>query len=218
LGAGALLLLGVIAGCGSRDRSGIETRQGQATVTPTFVQGSAATPSTPQTSVAVPITGAQAAGDLNVVFVGWADATTHTIGVTDARGNAYQLAVGPTLRSNSSGAAAQSVYYAKNIGAAGAGTNSVTVAFSPAAQFADIRVLEYAGLDPANPVDVSVASSGTNATSTSGSITTTNATDLLVAGNELVTSTKAAGSGYTSRILSPDGDIAEDRVVTAPGS
>jgi hypothetical protein len=43
--------------------------------------------------------------------------------------------------------------------------------------------------------------------------------DLLVAGNVVTSSTSAAGTGFTSRMITnPDGDIAEDRVVTAVGS
>ena len=41
--------------------------------TPTYVQGNSATPQTPQTTVTVPYTAAQTAGNLNVVVVGWND-------------------------------------------------------------------------------------------------------------------------------------------------
>ena len=60
---------------------------------------------------------------------------------------------------------------------------------------------------------------GTGTLSNSGSVTTTNANDLLVGANYVTTHTTGAGSGYTSRVITtPDGSILEDRVVTATGS
>ena len=191
------------------------------TVTPTsttisYVQGNYATPQTPQTTVNVTFTAAQTAGDLNVVVVGWNDSTATVSSVTDSKGNAYALAVGPTVIS---GTLSQSIYYAKNIAAAAAGANTVTVTFSTAAAYPDIRILEYSGADPNNPVDVTAANSGNSATSSSGSATTTNPTDLIFGANIVATTTTGPGSGFTSRLLtSPDGDIAEDQMVTAAGS
>ena len=181
-----------------------------------YVQGNYATPQTPQTTVSVKFNAAQVGGDLNVVVVGWNDSTATVRAVADTTGNAYTRAVGPTVIS---GLESQSIYYAKNIAAAAAGANTVTVTFSTAAVSPDIRILEYSGADPANPVDVTAASSGNSATSSSGSVTTTNATDLLFGANIVQTTTSGPGSGFTSRLLtSPDGDIAEDRMVTATGS
>jgi hypothetical protein len=124
--------------------------------------------------------------------------------------------VGPTIVS---GTLSQSVYYAKNIAAAAAGANTVTVSFATAAAYPDIRILEYSGADPNNPVDVTAASTGNSKTSSSGSATTTNPTDLLFGANIVVTTTSGPGSGFTQRLLtSPDGDIAEDQMVAATGS
>jgi hypothetical protein len=166
--------------------------------------------------VKVTFAAAQVASDLNVVVVGWNDSTATVSAVTDTKGNAYTRAVGPTVQS---GIASQSIYYAKNIVAAAAGANTVTVTFSTAAIYPDIRILEYGGLDPANPVDVAAASSGNSATSSSGSVNTTNANDLIFGANLVQTGTTGPGSGFTKRLLtSRDGDIAEDRTVTATGS
>src|ERR1700674_5884135 len=181
-----------------------------------FVQVTSAVPQAPQTSVTVTYTKAQAAGNLNVVAVGWNDSTATVSTVTDKSGNTYTLAVGPTVQS---GVASQSIYYAKNIAAAAAGANIVTVTFSSAAVSPDIRILEYSGADPNNPVDVTAASSGGTATTSSGPVNTTNATDLLFGANLVQTTTRGPGSGFTKRVLtSPDGDIAEDQMVTATGS
>ena len=182
----------------------------------TYVQGAYTTPQSSVTTASVAFTAAQAAGDLNVVVVGWNNSTATVSSVTDTSHNTYTLAVGPTIQS---GVATQSIYFAKNIVAAGAGANSVTVTFSAAAAEPDIRILEYTGADPNNPVDVTAASSGSSATSSSGSATTTNATDLIFGANLVQTTTTGPGTGFTSRMLtSPDGDIAEDEMVTATGS
>ena len=181
-----------------------------------YVQGNYAVPQTSQTTVTVTFSAAQSAGDLNVVVVGWNDSTATVSTVVDTRGNMYTRAVGPTVVS---GALSQSIYYAKNIAAAAAGANTVTVTFSKAANSADIRILEYSGADVSNPVDITARASGNNANSSSGAVTTTNATDLVFGANIVVTSTNGPGSGFTQRLLtSPDGDIAEDRFVTATGS
>src|SRR5581483_11190280 len=83
-----------------------------AATTISYVQGNYATPQSPQTTVNVTFTGAQAAGDLNVVVVGWNDSTATVSSVTDSKGNVYARAVGPTIVS---GSLSQSIYYARNI-------------------------------------------------------------------------------------------------------
>jgi hypothetical protein len=181
-----------------------------------FVQVNSATPQSPQTSVTVTYTKAQTAGNLNVVVVGWNDSTAQVNTVTDSKGNVYALAVGPTVQA---GTASQSIYYAKNIVAAAANGNTVTVTFKTAAAYPDIRIAEYSGVDPNNPVDVVAAAQGTGSPSNSGSVTTGNANDLLVGANLVQQVTTAAGTGYTSRVITPqDQDILEDRIVTATGS
>jgi hypothetical protein len=189
-----------------------------ATSTITYVQGNYATPPTPQTTVSVPFTAAQGAGDLNVVVVAWFDTTAVVSTVTDDSGNTYTPAVGPTTISGSPWPISQSIYYARNIATAAAGANSVTVTFSPAAAYPDIRILEYSGADPNNPVDVTAASSGSSTTSSSGSATTTNPIDLLFSANTVDTNTTGPGSGFTQRLLTNYNDLAEDTMVTAGGT
>ncbi len=187
-----------------------------ASAAPAYVQSNYATPQSSQTTVSVTYTSAQAAGNINVVVVGWNDSVAHVQSVTDSRGRNYVLAVGPTVLS---GFATQAIYYAANISASGANTNAVTVTFNAPAAYADIRIAEYSGIDPANPLDTGVEATGNSATSNSGSVTTSNANDLLVGANLVQTRTTGAGTGFTSRIITnPDSDILEDRVVTAIGS
>jgi hypothetical protein len=165
--------------------------------------------------VPVQYTAAQRAGDLNVVIVGWNDTTSRVSSVTDVKGNVYQLAVAPTQLQ---GALSQSIYYAKNISSASGGANTVTVTFNQTAYAPDIRILEYSGIDTVNPLDVFVGATGITATSSSSIVGTTNPVDLLVGANIVQTSTSGPGANFTKRLLtSGDGDIAEDRVVTAAG-
>ncbi len=181
-----------------------------------FMQGNAATPQTPQTTVTVPYTLAQTLGNLNVVVVGWNDSTATVSSVKDTNGNSYALAATPVVQS---GTATQAIYYAKNIAAATAGANSVTVTFTTGAVYPDVRIAEYSGLDPTNPLEISTGSQGNSATSNSGLITTTNLNDLVVGANLVQTFTSGPGAGFTNRIITnPDGDILEDRVVSAAGS
>jgi hypothetical protein len=180
----------------------------------TYVQGNSATPQTPQSTVTATYNAAQVAGDLNVVVVGWNDSTAVVSTISDLKGNVYTRAVGPTIQS---GYASQSIYYAKNIASAAAGANRVTVTFTVAARYPDIRILEYSGLDPTNPVDVTASNLGNSSTSIA-SVTTTNPNDLLVASNLVQTVSTGIGSGFTQRLLTQDGDIAGDEVVTSAGS
>ena len=180
-----------------------------------FVQANSATPQTNQTQVSVAYTSAQVAGDTNILVIGWNNATSNITSVTDTAGNIYQLAV-PTVRGSG---ISQAIYYAKNIKSAAAGTNTVTVTFNTATQYVDLRALEYSGLDLANPFDVGASASGTSNSANSGAVTTTAAHELIIGAGTTAGGFSAAGSGFTTRVItSPDGDIAEDRFVTATGS
>ena len=174
-----------------------------------FVQVAAATPQSSVATVPVTYPGAQAQGDLNVVVVGWNDTTSTVQSVSDSVGNTYSLAIGPT----SGTGLRQSIYYAANIAG---GTNTVTVTFNQAAAYPDVRVLEYRG---ATTLDIVAGASGSSASANSGSATTTSANELIFGANTVSTGNAAAGSGFTSRIITnPDSDLAEDKVVTAAGS
>ncbi len=206
-----LLSLSLLA-CASPPEEATELERSAATSS-VYLQGAASVPQTPQAVVRVELPQPQGAGHLNVVLVGWNDTSQAVPSLSDARGNTYRRAVGPT---RSYGCCTQSIYYAAGIAA---GANTVTVTFSRAVRFPDVRVLEYAGLETTAPLDVAVGAAGNSAESVSGSVTTRNANDLLVAGNVVATTTAGPGSGYTQRILTtPDGDIAQDRTVDATGT
>src|SRR5882724_10619202 len=150
----------------------------------------------------------------------WAGTTTASVSaVTDSQGNVYRLAIGPTRTYGiGAGSASQSIYYANNIVAAAAGTNTVTATLTTSANGTDVRIAEYIGLDPTNPFDVAVGTDGIGTALNSSSVTTTNATDLLVGATILYSATSDDGTGYTQRLFTANYDTLEDRVVTSVGS
>jgi Glycosyl hydrolases family 16/IPT/TIG domain len=176
----------------------------------TFVQVKSGTVKT-GASLAVAYPVAQTAGNMNVVAVMWGDTTSTVSSVTDSQKNTYVLAVGPTTASGLSSA----LYYAANIIG---GSNTVTVTFNTTAAWPNVNVMEYSGLSTSNPLDVTSAGTGAGTTANSGSATTTSASELIVGAGNPVTTFKAAGSGFTSRVINSFGGISEDKIVNATGS
>ena len=125
----------------------------------TFVQENYSVPQTAQSTapVTVTYTAAQVAGDTNIVAIGWTDSTSTITSVTDTKGNVYSPVIGPTRQS---GIQSQSIYVAKNVLAAAAGANTVTVVFSAAVPYPDVRILAYRGLDTGSPVEAAVGATG----------------------------------------------------------
>src|SRR5690348_583844 len=197
--------------------SGTFTIQGTGTQTISYAQGAYATPQSASTTVNVTFPNAQTNGDLNVVVVGWNDAIRTVTSVKDTENNSYTLATGPTV--NAAGLS-QAIYYAKNIASAPANGNSVTVTFSGAASYPDVRVVEYRNADQNSPVDVGASATGNSAiSSVTASSPTANANDLLFGANIVTSLTSGPGSGFSSRMItSPDGDIIEDRTVGVTGT
>ena len=168
-------------------------------------------PQTNQSSVPVTYTGAQVAGDTNILAIGWNNTTSTLTAVTDSAGNTYQLAVPTATGSGIS----QAIYYAPNIKAAAAGTNTVTATFDAPTPYVDLRAVEYSGLDPVNPFDVGASASGTGTSATSGAVSTTAANALIFGAGTTTGGFAAEGTNFTTRIITtPDADIAEDQFVT----
>ena len=172
-------------------------------------------PQTDESTATVRHTKAQGAGDLNVVAVGFNNATSTISSVTDSAGNVYQVAA-PLTRGS---ALSQAIYYAKNIKSAAAGSNVVKVQFSGAVPYPDVRVLEYSGLDPVNPLDSSASAAGSGASASSGNLTTSAANEMIFGAGTTQGVFAGASNGFTSRIITPiDGDIALDKSVSAAGT
>jgi chitodextrinase len=182
---------------------------------PAFVQQKYATPQSAQSSVAALYSGAQTAGNTNILAIGWNDITSSIASVTDSSGNVYQAAIG-IYRGNG---LSQAIYYASNIKAATAGSNQVTVTFNQAAAYIDLRITEYSGLSQQNPFDAGASATGNSSTANSGSLVATTPSDLLFAAGITSTVFTGSGTGFTTRIItSPDGDLVEDSIAISAGS
>ena len=151
---------------------------------------------------------------MNVVVVGWNDAVATISSVTDTKKNTYSLVIGPTTAT----ALSQSIYYAKNIAGAAAGTNTVMVKFNQAPTIPDIRILEYSGLSTTSPLDVTAFGSREQ-------LQHEHRINHYHCGKRThfwrqhgFYGTTGPGSGFTSRIITAAGDIAEDEIVSAIGS
>src|SRR5579872_927871 len=134
----------------------------------------------------------QVAGDLNIVVIGWSDATSTVTSVSDSKGNTYRLAAN---YASSSLGMTQLIYYASNIAAAAAGTNVVTVTLSANTSYPDLRIVEYSGVSTLDKVS---SAGGTSTTADSGPVTTSVASELLFGSNFTFGSTNGPGSGFTS--------------------
>ena len=106
-----------------------------------------ATPQAAVYSLDVPFTKPEVDGDLNVLVLGWRDASAKVLAVSDSNGNQYQLAGGSaTLGAN---LLSQSVYYCPSVNA---GSDAVTVIFSQPPTNPDVRILEYSGFSALDTV------------------------------------------------------------------
>ena len=179
-----------------------------------YVQGTSQEPVANLSSLTATFAAAQVAGDLNVVAVGWTGASSHIVSVIDTKGNVY-VAAGPAGSQSSGGS--EAIYYAKNITAAAAGTNTVTVTYSAVVIYPAILMAEYSGIDTVSPLDRYVNASGSGTALSAGPLTTTTANDLLI-GVDLVNQTSVGGPGFTVRLTGTGGDIFEDKIVSAIGT
>lgn len=181
-------------------------------------RGDAASPTCCSQTVQVPMLNNQTKGNLNVVIIGWSDTSATVATVIDTEGNTYTQALNATQGTGLS----QVIYYAKNLaGGDGVTPNTITVNFSQPAHAPDIRVLEYTGLDPNNPLDqvVGFSGSGTMADTTAGGpCTTTSAVELVVAGATVGNLVNAAGPGYAMVDYTKNGDNAQHMITSSVGS
>ena len=66
-------------------------------------------------------------------------------------------------------------------------------------------LLEYSGLDPANPLDVKAGAAGSGTSASSGAATTTSANDLIFGAGMTIAHFTGAGTGFVSRIITAPG-------------
>ena len=182
-----------------------------------YIQRGDAVTNLPSTTIPVLMPNQQTAGNLNVVIIGWADTSATVSSVTDTEGNNYVAALAPVTGTGLS----QVVYYAKNIAGDSGTPNQITVTFSQAAQFPDVRILEYNGLDPSSPLDAgaTAGAAGSGSLADSGACTTTTPVELIVAGGTVATHITGAGAGFTILDLThPNGDNAQHQITSVAGS
>ncbi|MBV8716470.1 MAG: hypothetical protein JOZ65_15505 [Chloroflexi bacterium] len=178
----------------------------------TFVQTNNAVPQSPQSTVSLTYLRGQTAGNTNVLAIGWNDVESSLVAVSDSQGNSYRVAAQIARGSDVS----QAILYASNIRA---GVNTVTVTFSAAVPFADVRIFEYSGISASNPVDGTSSAAGNGGTATSGNAAVTSSNDVLFGAGMTDWSFNGGGKGYTVRVItSPDADLAEDGVASGVGS
>jgi hypothetical protein len=178
---------------------------------PAYVGGNANACSA--TSCAVSLANTNA-GDLIVLGLFVLDSTSVS-SVADMQGNQYTPIGSPQTWSPFN--FVERLYYAKNI-KGGADTATVTLSGS---KYMEVRLYEYSGLDTSAPLDaVATTQTSTSSTGVSGTVTTTNAHDLLFAFFQSDNSaTNTAGPGFAARIFSIDGyPLGEDQNVTIAGS
>jgi len=176
-----------------------------------FVQMATATPTGANLYASAAFPTAQSAGDLNVVVIGWGDSTDSVMRVTDTAGNTYDLAIGPTRATGVS----QSIYYAKSIVAAAA--NAVRVQFKVAVPKLDLRVVEYAELDPVAPLDTVAGQSGFSGAPTSGTAATHTAGEMIFGAGTTTDTFSYPGLTFTLRVLTANGNLVEDRPAASVG-
>ena len=169
-----------------------------------YVQGAYATPQVPQSTVIVPYSSDQTAGNANVVVVGWNDATSTVSSVTDSAGNAY-LEGAPVIRGTD---LSQAIYYVPSIRS---GANTVVVRFNVPVAFADIRIAEYSGLS--GELDGTSSGFGSNTIASVTPLNTSTEKDLLVSGVITAGSVMGVAGGYTLRLhTQPDQDVLQDSI------
>ena len=113
-------------------------------------------------------------------------------------------------------ALSQTIYYAKNIAASA--SNTVTVTFSQAPLFPDVRIMEYNGLDTVNPLDAGGGASGTGSGLDSGPITLTSTGDLFIGAADVGDVVKSPGRGFTTVTLTRYGNDVEHTFPTGAGA
>lgn len=164
------------------------------------------------------IANAQSAGDTNIVYVLIDNNTTTISSVTDTKGNTYTLAAGCTNGNPRVGTAkTAALYYAKNIVAAAAGANTITVALSATPGHPFIFGAEYSGLDTSAPLDVCSSGAGSGTAVSSGNFTTNFANDLLTGADLVANHITAVSTSFTQQILNSGNDM-EDRQGVAIGT
>jgi hypothetical protein len=190
---------------------------------PAFVQASASNTQM-NNSVAATYPNAQGNENLNIVVVGWGDFTSSVTKISDNLNGDYDLTlqVGPFQGPSTGPPLQQTIFYRPKINP-GSG-NVVTVQFNNGltpATAPDIRILEYTGLDPSDPLDGTPAgANGTGTAADSGPAATspTFRTGIILGAGTSQTTFSAAGFPPNRTPANANGNVTEDNVLSAAGN
>jgi hypothetical protein len=151
---------------------------------------------------------------MNVVIISGGTTSVTITGVTDTAGNTYHL-----VKSATGSLGCLYIYVAFNISAY-SGSNTITAAFSGSTKYNSI-VAEYSGVSKVAVDQSAIAGPTTSSAPSSGSVTTTFATELLIGAFRVDAANQwsSAGSGWTVReqVGSNSGTLM-DKVVTSTGT
>ncbi len=155
----------------------------------------------------------QQSGDLNVVVIGWGDATHAITTVSDTTGNSYVLATTPVATTG----AALAIYYAPHVSASGG--NTVTVDFDQP-DYPCVAILEYAGV---GQIDQTAMGMGSSDSASTAAVTTALPSELVVGAGQPDQSGTAnfvsAGAGFDERAITGiSGMLTEDMITTEVGT
>jgi hypothetical protein len=167
-------------------------------------------------SSTITLPAASGTGHLLILTVSYDNPNAHVASITDTSGNSYILAIKPTTW-DSNGYNTE-MWYAKNI-AAGSTPITATVKLSASSKYRlQLYFNEYKGLDTVSPLDqISVTTSTTAKTLTSGAKTTTAPNELIFGHAEANAVDINGGSGFAVRTTFY-GDLEEDKAATSIGS
>ena len=179
-----------------------------AAIPASFVQTVANKTSAASSSLSLTFPTNTLAGDLILVAFDYGTNTTPS-SVSDSQGNVF-TPVGNLL--SSPRPQFSQVYYAKNIKG---GADTVTVTLSASSSYLEVYLTEYAGIDPANPIDAQAGAAGPAGAVSSGNATTTVANDVIY-GYCVGDSFCTGGSGFAAR-SSFDGNLSEDTMAGSAG-
>jgi hypothetical protein len=165
-------------------------------------------------AVPLPFANTEAAGDLNLVIVSWANNAT-IAAVRDDQNTTYLPATSRLAVASTTKRVVLQVFYAANVPAT---KPTITVEFDSNAKAPEVRIAEYSGLAATTPIDIVHTAEGTGQDLDTGTLTTTHAHDLLVAAEVSTDVVNVTDASFTNRTqLAVSGDVVEDREVTATG-
>jgi hypothetical protein len=160
-------------------------------------------------SLAISLPSTTTAGNLIVIGFDY-DTSAAFQSITDSQGNTFTQA-GSEL--TSPGGARSRFYYAKSIQG---GADTITIKLAARSSFIEAYLAEYAGADPANPIDAQAGAAGSSSAVSSGGVVTTAPGDKIV-GYCVGDNACNLGAGFNAR-NTLNHNLLEDMTAGGPGS